>query len=200
MAGGGLAAEDEVFFAEDADPGGGGYKPDGDADEEGHHWHGLVVDCGAEDFVIVEEEALEVVALLAVLGEPDQETAEGCDAHFKPEGGEGAVLLPHRAREAEVVLAPQWSAAAFDGGLEAGGLGFGGERVVALARGLRGFLIFDERFFGDITGPFVWASVTGDDVGDDVAGVAVFWELEPKGGEERACFRLSALENETSVA
>ena len=119
MARGGLAAEDEVFLAEDADAGRSGDEADGDADQEGHHGDGFVVNGAAKDLVVVEEEAFEVNTFLAVLREADQKAAKGCDAHFKPEVGQGAVLLTHGTGEAEVELAPERGAAAFDGGLEA---------------------------------------------------------------------------------
>ena len=104
VARGGFATEDEVFVAEDADSGGAGDEANGDADEQGHHGHGFVVDGRGQDLVAVEVETREIGSFLSVLGQSDDEASECGDAHLEPEAGFLAVLLEHGSCEAKVQL------------------------------------------------------------------------------------------------
>ena len=125
-----LAGVDEFFLAEDLDAGGGGDEADGDADEDGHEGHGVVVDAAREDGVGGQEEAAEVDAFGFELGEADEEAAEGGEEDFEEEGGAEPVLLQEGPDEAVVDLFVEGGAAGLDAAAE--GECFGGF-VVAVA-------------------------------------------------------------------
>ncbi|TKW55384.1 hypothetical protein CTA1_4110 [Colletotrichum tanaceti] len=189
VAGLGLPALGEQLLGEGLDAGGAGDEADGDGDEEGQLRGGLEVDGGREDGVGLVEGADEEDALLGVLGQAEEEAGEGGEAHLGQEGRLGAPLLEHGPPQAEPRLLPERRAAVLDGGVHARVARDGRGRALLLVCYCRGQAavarpVGDEGVGGDVVAvaaagsPLVVAAVASDDVGDDVAVVAVGREDE----------------------